>query len=538
VPGNSRLWLGLVLAGCVVAVGSAGLPFLHFDDPLYTLVAKNVVATGDWITLRHPAYAQVDKPPLTIWLMAASIWLAGDTPIARRAWHILMTLALVLTTYRVARRGAGPNESLLAALVLITATHVHYQHLAPQQDVPLTLFLVLAFLAFHDYRQFGRTRDALLAGVWVALGTLTKGLVAPAIFGLVAITDIVVCAGQRHAEHWNWGQVAAGAIVFVSIAAPWFVAGAQRGGEAFVDTLLLGRMGLARAIRPAYPTAPYLLTLLYYVPVLVAGVLPWTGALPGALRELGRGLSRSGPPSIRLCALWCAIPFLVLSILPTDHEIRYILPVYPALAVLIARTLTHAGAAADRGSGRSTTSALTPAAISIVMALVCLTIGVQLIIAQNRTASSSLPLVTPSVFVLCAGLVVGGLAWGWGRVQQTIAVFAVSALVANAAFIVMAARHWETLWPWPAVAAAIESKRQPGDRVFVVGELLGERHFAHYYFAAPVQWVDDDKALARVWGDGGAFALVAPHYAQGVRTRLRPVVLFSMPSGWILVTNK
>jgi 4-amino-4-deoxy-L-arabinose transferase-like glycosyltransferase len=533
---TDRLWLALVIVGCLVLVSSAGLPFLHYDDPLYVQVAKNVLATGDWVTLRHAAYAQFDKPPLTIWLMAASIRLVGDGPIAWRAWHILMTLALVLTTYRLARRAAGPGESALAALVLVTATHVHYQHLVPQQDVPLALFLALGFLAFHDYRQFGRTRDAVLAGLWIALGTLTKGLVAVGFFGFVALADIAVATTRHRKEHLSFGQIAAGVAVFVFVAAPWFVAGALRGGEGFTNALLLGRIGLARALNPAYPTPPYLLSLLFYIPVLVAGILPWTGALPGAVAELGRGLRGKEPPSIRLCALWCAIIFLVLSVLPTDHEIRYLLPIYPALAVLIARMLSRGGARTNCNG--PTRRALVPAAISMLIALASLTLGVQMMAAQNRTASSSLPLLTTAVFTLCAGLVAGGLAWAWGRIRWTIAILAISALVANATFIVMAARHWERLWPWPAVTAVIAAKRQPGDRVFVVGELLGERHFAHYYFPPPVEWAEDDAALARVWGDGGAFALVAPHFAQGVRARLRPTELFTMPSGWLLVTNR
>jgi 4-amino-4-deoxy-L-arabinose transferase-like glycosyltransferase len=53
--------LGFVLAGCVIAAGSAFLPFIPDDDPFYAQVAKNVLATGDWITLRHQAYAQVDR---------------------------------------------------------------------------------------------------------------------------------------------------------------------------------------------------------------------------------------------------------------------------------------------------------------------------------------------------------------------------------------------------------------------------------------------------------------------------------------------
>ncbi len=535
---DGRLWLALVLVGCVIAAGSAWLPFIHDDDPFYAQVAKNVVATGDWITLRHQAYAQVDKPPLTIWLMAASMRIAGERPVAFRVWHILMTLALAWTTYRLARRGAGPDESRLAALVVLTSVLVQQHLLMPQQDIPLALFLALGFLAYYDYRRWGRLRDAALAGLWIAWAMLTKGLVGPALFGLVVAADIIAGARRERGGHWHWAHIAVGGVVFLAVAAPWFVAGAMRQGVGFVHTFLLGRMGIGRAFQPTLPTLPYGWALLYYVPMVILSMVPWTGTLPAVVRDLRRDFVGDAAPLYRLCRLWAVLIFLALSIAPTDRGPRYLLLILPPLAVLVARVLIRALDNTGEASRRSQTRLLGPAAISLLLGLFGAVAGVRAVAAQNPAGANVFPLLQPAVLALSAGLIAGGLAFTLGRVRAAIVVLAAGALIAQAAFIIMATRHWDEVWPWRAVAAAIVDHHRPGDRVFVVGEIAGERNFAHYYFPAPVQWVDDDDALARAWTDGTAFALVAPHFAERVRSRFSATILYRMPSGWIVVTNR
>jgi len=127
------------------------------------------------------------------------------------------------------------------------------------------------------------------------------------------------------------------------VAAPWFIAGAIRQGMPFVDTVFLhGSLGVGRFVRPFLTSPiPYWQVVLAYVPMLAAGLLPWTGLLPGAVREGWRGL-RAGPPPIRLCALWAGVYFLLVSLAPGDKVWRYLYPCYPPLAVLAARWLTGA----------------------------------------------------------------------------------------------------------------------------------------------------------------------------------------------------
>ena len=177
-------------------------------------------------------------PPLTIWLMALSLRLAGDSAAAVRVWHILMVLALAWVTYRIARLAAEEETALLAALVLLTTNQMLAWSLAPKQDIPVTLFLALALYEYLLYRGGGRTRAALAAGFWVALAILTKGPVTLGVFGLIVAADLVIARRLSVRARWRWPPAAAAAAVFVVTAAPWFVYGIIGHGTPFVKLFL------------------------------------------------------------------------------------------------------------------------------------------------------------------------------------------------------------------------------------------------------------------------------------------------------------
>ena len=209
-PNQQRIWVLLVAAACVLTLAGSPLPHVDSDAALYGKIAKHILATGEWLTLQDPGRPDwiVDKPPLTFWLMAASLWLGGETNAALRVWQLLMSVVLVVVTYRIARLAAGKEESLLAALLMATFQQVFLFSMAPQQDVPVTFFLTLAFYSYLGYRLRGATITAALTGVWVALAVLSKGVLWVGVFVLIMAVDLIVASRHSDAGHWRWSQVA------------------------------------------------------------------------------------------------------------------------------------------------------------------------------------------------------------------------------------------------------------------------------------------------------------------------------------------
>ncbi len=425
-----RVWMLLLLATCLLIFAGAPLPHLDGDDKFYGDIARHILASGDWLTLKQPGQPGwvVDKPPLSFWLMAISIRLGGDNEAALRLWQLLMAVVAIFVTFRIARLGAAREEALLAALLLGTSALFFYLSLNPKQDVPLSLFLALAFYAYLTYRAEGRTGAAVLSGVCVALAVLSKGIVALAAFAPVVVVDLLSSWSARRAGHWQWTQVVAGAAAFVLVAAPWFIVGAVRQGQPFIDTFFLGgSLGVGRFFEASRRVIPYWEAVLVEILALMAGTVPWTGFLPGAMREAWRSL-RAGPPSVRLCMLWAGLYFSLVALSPADKVIHHLLPMYAPMAVLAARAVMTTPS--DPRHLR------VPAAIAVLAAVPVVAVMVLSLARYRGEAGFYLPLLGPPVALLLVALVAfAGFALR-GRGRMAVAVACAVSLLAYGYLIV------------------------------------------------------------------------------------------------------
>lgn len=533
---NLKVWRGLlVLAGLGMLLGTP-LPHIDSDAALFGKIAQTIVDTGEWMTLRHPVHPDwvVDKPPLTFWLMALSLALGGQTDAALRLWHILLSLALVWAVYRLGRTDGTEEEALLGAMVMATIQQVFYASMAPQHDVPVTLFLTLAFYAALRYGREGTLRWTVLLPLWTVLAVLTKGVLwLPVVVGILAADRVAarLLAGVRTV--WRLGHGAAAAVIFLAVAAPWFVVGAIRQGAPFVRVFLVDENGIARlehaflggGLVPLHGVLPMAAA---YVPLLMVGMLPWTSLLPGAVAEGWRGL-REGPPAVRLCALWFGLYFLVLSLSQGDRIIRYLLPCYPPLAVLTGRFL------ARLLDGRASLGAA--AMISPGLGLPLMGIGLWL---ARRVSPFEMtfytPIILPTLAVFALTLVLSASLSLRGRLVHAVALTVVGSVLSYLLAYAMLMERWPQLWPWPSLGATINRLYRPGDRVMVVGVNPAETNFAAYWVHARVEQVEPTTLLA-AWPHQRVFALLPPGELARLVPRIRPTVLLQTPLGWILVTN-
>jgi 4-amino-4-deoxy-L-arabinose transferase-like glycosyltransferase len=330
-----RLWLAL--AAVVLVVAGAVLPLTDGDSAFYATVARDALRTGEWVVFSARGGAVFDKPPLTTWLLELSLALFGSADWAVRLWHVGLALATVLVTYHLARLVLSVDQSMLAALILLTSGQFFYQSLVPQQDVPVTLFVTLSMYLYLRWLRDAQWGMAVLTGLSTALAVLSKGL-----FG--AILPVLVVAAHAGLDRRKWPRkwardVTLAFVAFLIVGAPWFVIAGLRQGQAFVETFVLGgSLGVGRFFHPALSApgaTPGWLGLLAYAVFLPVGAIPWTGWLWPGLRQ-GWRIRSTRPWVLRVCAIWVVTILAFLTISPGDKVIRYLLPVFPPAAVLIA----------------------------------------------------------------------------------------------------------------------------------------------------------------------------------------------------------
>ncbi len=327
-------WLLLALA-IALWFGTLGYRHLiHPDEGRYAELAREMLASGDWVTPRLNGILYFEKPALQYWMGAAAFAAFGVNEFAARLWPALTGAFAVLALWWVARRLLGPRAALYGACVLGSSVwwiaNGHFLNL----DMGLSSFLTIALVGFcyaqRDEASASQTRTGMLV-VWaaMALAVLSKGLIGVVLPGgalaLYSITarDFVVWRRM----HWVKGLA-----LFFAIAAPWFVLVSLRNPE-------FARFFFIHEHFDRFLTTGHRRTgsWHYFVDDLLGGLLPWTTLLPGALvagwrRDPGRFQLN------RLLVVWAVFIFVFFSASSSKLP-SYILPMFPALALLVAQRL-------------------------------------------------------------------------------------------------------------------------------------------------------------------------------------------------------
>jgi 4-amino-4-deoxy-L-arabinose transferase-like glycosyltransferase len=247
----------------------------------------------------------------------------------------------------------------------------------------------------------------------IGLGVLTKG---PAILVFVGALGLALVAAPPADRSWLrrpafWGA----AVVAVAVAAPWYLLAGQRAGGTLAQQFFWYEIGSRLVGTPHGHGGPPG----YYLLVSLAGWLPWTPLVPGAVLEAFR--DRRGDPSARRLLLWAALPWVLLELVPSKLP-HYILPCYVPLALLVGRMW-------DTGLDRpvETRQAVV---LRVWATVVGLTAVVPAVFAWRAWPSPAATGLLALTAVLLAGALAIGLAVGRRRLEQAFAL----AVVIGAAF--------------------------------------------------------------------------------------------------------
>ena len=349
-----RPLLTLLLLCCVTAfVGLGRQAITDSDEAYYAEASREMLERGDWLTPRFNYRDRWEKPVLYYWLTAATYAVTGPDEFAARTWSALAGLGLALLTWSIARQaGASDSTAGLAGAIVATSFGFVSMARAALPDLPLAACItgiVWAALRAADAGGRGR-RWWMLAGLFGGLGFLMKGPVA---FVVPAVVLTPIAWRERRTLHVRPADLLAAAAVAIAIGTPWYVAMTATHGAAYLQSFFvsdnLERFATARFNAPR--------PLFFYVPVVLGGLLPWT---PYLVTIPAAALVRDGVPALvrsltawhwRLL-FWAGMPLIFFSI-SIGQQPRYVLPVLPPLAVLLAIGVSQRVSAA---AARSTSS--------------------------------------------------------------------------------------------------------------------------------------------------------------------------------------
>jgi 4-amino-4-deoxy-L-arabinose transferase-like glycosyltransferase len=291
------------------------------DEPRYASIAREMARSGDWITPRLWGAPWFEKPALLYWLSGLGFRLGLGTELAPRLPGALLAVAFLFFYWWTLRREFGCRAAWLASLILgSTGMWVAYSQNGVT-DIPLAATFSAAMLLALPWVARRDTRQLPAAAAMFGLAVLAKGLVplalaAPLVMG-------------RHVRDWlRWRVI----LPFFLVALPWYALCYWRNGWTFIHEFIVVHhfsrvtSGALMHERPAW----------FYLPILVAGLLPWT-PLVGLVvrRRVFRDRQRI------FLAVWALTVLLLFSIAKNKLP-GYVLPLLPAAAALMALALDEA----------------------------------------------------------------------------------------------------------------------------------------------------------------------------------------------------
>ena len=306
------------------------------DEAFYAESAREMVESGDWITPHFNYEPRFQKPALYYWLTAALFAVAGPDEFLARLWSALAGVGLVLVTTSCGRRWYDESVGLLAGAIAATSVGYFAVSRMALPDLPLAFSVTAAtwaiFVATLE-RERNPREWLFYAAVATALGFLVKGPLA-IVLPLVVVVPILLM--ERRSYNVQFSDVVLAALLLFAIASPWYLVMWMRHGNEYLTGFFVGdnyeRFATSRFNDPR----PWW----FYLPIAAGGLLPWTPMMLMWLGPVLQFVTRRrdvGTVDLRL-VLWALIP-LAFFTLSVGKQPRYILPVLPPLAILLAASV-------------------------------------------------------------------------------------------------------------------------------------------------------------------------------------------------------
>ncbi len=471
----------------------------HPLEAKYALAAREMVRGGPWLVAHLFGQIYPDKPPLYFWATAGVAELRGGRldEVSARLPAVAGALATLALTLALGDALFGARVGLVSATVLATSGLFFWYARQGHPDQFLIGSVTLACLGL--WRSFTtpagsrRTAWVALAYAAMALGVMSKGLLG-LVLPLLAGGLYLALTGPLRAVPGRVG-LWPGLPVFLAVVLGWYGPAVARHGIGYLRETLVHQQ-VERYARSWVHHGPWY----QYFGDFTAGFLPWSLFIPAALalawsawRDVGDRRAARAPalspgtpaaPPVLFPLCWFVAGFVFFS-LSTGKRTAYLLPLYPAAALLVGWTWSRA-MAEGRGSRWLEVPVGLLAGAAAVLAAGILVLPRRLIPGRmvDTLVPSSLAWQVAAAVTLLAGSAAVWLTWRRGRPRATFVAIIAATTVCLLAVTLIRAPQYETRYPARELAARFAAHVPPGEPVL---SLLHDYDFlVAFYLDRPI----------------------------------------------------
>jgi len=325
------LWLLCLVSLVIVSCSLGSTALFEPDEGRNAEKAREILLLGDWVTPHENFLPTLDKPIFFYWLVAIFFKLFGLSEWAARLPSALTALGCIVLVYQFARRHCGVREALWSSLILITSFEFALFSRFVIFDMTLTFFITLSLFSFYAATETDNPRSgkihSLMMYAAMAIGTLVKGPIASVVPSIVIFFYLLLTRKWFLLRRLN---ILLGIILYLTIVSPWY-GWAEVRNPGYLR-YFLWEEHLLRYVTPHFGRSK---GWYYYFLVLGAGFLPWSFFIPLVATNLWK---RTFTDANLFLVLWIILPFAFFSASNAKLP-HYILPIYPALAILTGQAL-------------------------------------------------------------------------------------------------------------------------------------------------------------------------------------------------------
>lgn len=219
---NNKLLTVLLLAFVLYTANNWGVSIYILDEAKNASCAMEMIQRNNFIVPTYNDELRTDKPPLHYYFMIIGYKLFGVTPFAARLFSALAGLALVLLIYTRVRKHVNESVAFYTTLVLLASLQLTVQFHMAVPDPYLILWMALSILAVYEIIQ-GDKRATYVLYISVALGFLTKGLIAIVFPGMIAFVYLLWTRSMNLSMIKQF-KLLPGILLFAILALPWYLA--------------------------------------------------------------------------------------------------------------------------------------------------------------------------------------------------------------------------------------------------------------------------------------------------------------------------
>ncbi len=525
----------ILIAGAILAVfvyfwGLGDYGFIDPDEGRYSEIPREMIESGDYITPRLNYVLYFEKPPLHYWLTAGAFMLMGGNEFAGRFFPVMAGLGCCVLAFVIARKITGSRYAAgLAGLMLASSVLWYGTSRINLTDMTLTFFFTAAMVSYYFWNVSGKKSYILAFYAFMAASVLTKGLIGVVLPGGIALIHLIITRNYRKIIPLFSPSAI---ILFFVIVTPYFVEVCRRNPDYFHFFFIREHfLRYTTTIHARYE--PFW----FFIPIIIAGFVPWTGILWDAFRAVFGKCRLIDRNSGLFLGLWAGLPFVFFSA-SGSKLITYILPCMPPLAVLSGASMSVLEGKSLRRFVIITSAVLIPIAVT----------GFILPSLKNDPDFNAMTF--PAMCLAVMLLVFWGLSLFVGHNRNVPALMVIAGLsamlAASGAFHVegklLSRKESASMLPNDADDVVVYQNLMQGmsfytKRRTITADAMNELEFGYEHEPERGKWFISNDGLRELWHSGRKVVVISRRKDTGMREVLDSPVREWSTSADIVMTN-